>query len=55
MVPPSAAHACYAACGEPKKIGMLPKGRHNDIYQVDKPTLFETALRETTSWFREHL
>ena len=55
MVPPSEAHACYAACGEPKKIVMLSKGRHNDVYQVNNQALFETALKETTAWFGEHL
>lgn len=55
MVPPSEAHACYAACGEPKKLVMLPRGRHNDVYQVNNPDLFDMALKETTAWFREHL
>jgi fermentation-respiration switch protein FrsA (DUF1100 family) len=47
--------AVYAACGEPKKLVRIPRGRHNDIYKVVNPECFETCVRETTAWFNDHL
>ena len=32
---------------------MLPKGRHNDVYQVNNKALFDMALKETTTWCGE--
>jgi len=55
MVPPEEVLSCFAACGEPKKLVRMPKGRHNDIYKVVNPEMFERCVRETIAWFEEHL
>lgn len=55
MVPPEEVLSCFAACGEPKKLVRMPKGRHNDIYKVVNPEMFERCVRETIDWFGKYL
>lgn len=55
MSPPEETTKTYERCGEPKKLLKLPKARHNHVYEFSNSEHFQTAARETASWFKHYL
>lgn len=55
LVPPQEQLSCYAACGEPKKIVMLPGAQHYESYYFCSPAHHEIGMVEAIKWFGEYL
>jgi alpha-beta hydrolase superfamily lysophospholipase len=52
LVPPEQAEELYANAGEPKRLAILPRWEHHDVYQGEA---FAAVMRETLPWFAAHL
>ncbi len=52
LVPPEDCQSLYDKADEPKKMVTLPGVGHYEVYA--EPA-FDSVMRETTAWFREHL
>ena len=52
LVPPEDCQSLYDKADEPKKMVTLPGVGHYEVYA--EPA-FDSVMRETTTWFREHL
>lgn len=55
LVPPQEQLSCYEACGEPKKIVMLPGAEHYESYYFCSPEHHEIGMVEAIKWFEEYL
>jgi dipeptidyl aminopeptidase/acylaminoacyl peptidase len=55
LVPPEETLACYAACGEPKRLVKLPRASHYDSYEFRNPQTSAIVHREAVAWFRQYL
>lgn len=55
LVPPEEQLSCYAKCGEPKKLVMLPSGAHYDSYEFGNAEMSKIVYRETIAWFNRYL
>ena len=55
LVPPEEQLSCYAKCGEPKKLVMLPRGAHYDSYEFGNAEMSKIVYRETIAWFNKYL
>lgn len=55
LVPNEEQLSCYAKCGEPKKLVMLPKAQHYEAYEFINPEKNEIGTREAVAWFRQYL
>ena len=52
LVPPDESEALYARAGEPKKLVVLQRWGHYEVYTGDA---FRQVMAPTLAWFREHL
>ena len=55
LVPPEETLACYAKCGEPKRLVMLPRASHYDSYEFHNPEMSKIVYQETCAWFKQYL
>ena len=55
LVPPEEQLSCFAKCGEPKKLVMLPKAGHYDSYEFRNTPSYKIVYAETTAWFKRYL
>lgn len=55
LVPVQEQLSCHAACGEPKKLVMLPGAEHYESYKFCNPALHEIGMREAVAWFGRYL
>ncbi len=55
LVPVQEQLSCFAACGEPKKIVMLPGAQHYESYHFCSPEHHEIGMVEVIKWFEKYL
>jgi uncharacterized protein len=55
MVPVEEAQIMYAKAGEPKKIFIIPKMDHKEVYEEINPEVFGMVMKETVQWYDEYL
>jgi fermentation-respiration switch protein FrsA (DUF1100 family) len=54
-VPSEEQLACFAKCGEPKKLVKLAKAGHYDSYEFRNPEMAKIVYAEAIAWFRKYL
>src|SRR3954447_108662 len=52
LVPAAQAEELYANAGEPRRLVILPRWEHHDVYQGEP---FEAIMTETLAWYAAHL
>ena len=55
LVPPEEQLACFARCGEPKKLVKLANAGHYDSYEFRNPEMCQVVYSETILWFKQYL
>ncbi len=55
LVPVDESISMYEKAREPKKLFLIPGGRHYDMYKFYNPEIYEVVMKETLEWFQQHL